>query len=448
MAGSFPAARLREPLSALRRAQLVVVTNPRGRRGRGGSDASAAAARFARARASRAATSPSRHAAPRTAPPARSRTWRGGGCSPSAGSAAPRSFTETAQAPGHARWRASSSSPTITGIPTAISRSSRGGRRSRAPRGSSRPRRTRCASAISRCRGLPLWILSVRILLDDRPGRVGAARSARSPRRARTGAAMIAGAAPAVVVRAPNWLGDTVMAQPGPGRPSRGRAGRPHHRGRPLGLRAARAGRGRRAPGLSAATAGGAVSPGRWPGRGADVALILPNSFEAARAARRWRARRRVGFDTDARGALLTDRGPAARAAPPSGRRVPAARRGARHVRTRGGHPGWRPPCEPRARGRGRGAARRCRIRGRSRAVGLHLGAAGGPAKRWAVAAWAELAERLIHDRLAPVLLGGPGDVAAAAAVLRLAAAGARVAGGPRPAGAAAASPDAAVSAS
>src|SRR4029077_8130633 len=39
----------------------------------------------------------------------------------------------------------------------------------------------------------------------------------------------------------------------------------------------------------------------------ADVALLLPSSLEAALAATRWRARRRVGYATDGRGALLTD---------------------------------------------------------------------------------------------------------------------------------------------
>src|SRR5262245_25967398 len=39
----------------------------------------------------------------------------------------------------------------------------------------------------------------------------------------------------------------------------------------------------------------------------ADVAIVLPNSLESALAARRWGARRRIGFDTDARGVLLTD---------------------------------------------------------------------------------------------------------------------------------------------
>src|SRR6266851_1687052 len=39
----------------------------------------------------------------------------------------------------------------------------------------------------------------------------------------------------------------------------------------------------------------------------ADVALLLPSSLEAALAATRWRARRRVGYATDGRRALLTD---------------------------------------------------------------------------------------------------------------------------------------------
>jgi len=40
---------------------------------------------------------------------------------------------------------------------------------------------------------------------------------------------------------------------------------------------------------------------------GADVAILLANSLESALAAWWWRARRRLGFDTDGRRRLLTD---------------------------------------------------------------------------------------------------------------------------------------------
>ena len=229
---------------------------------------------------------------------------------------------------------------------------------------------------------------------------------------------MSAGAAPAVVVRAPNWLGDTVMAQPAL---AALRAGAPDATITVVGRWASVL----RGQGMADALLDypGDGGRGRFAralaGARPDVALILPNSFEAARAARRWRARRRVGFDTDARGALLTDRVPL-----PEPRRhqvdeyrllVEALGMSAPAVEPRLG-----PPCEPALEAEAEALLAGAVSAGVPR-VGLHLGAAGGPAKRWAVAAWAELAERLIHDRLAPVLLGGPGDVAAAAAVLRLA---------------------------
>jgi heptosyltransferase-2 len=230
---------------------------------------------------------------------------------------------------------------------------------------------------------------------------------------------MSAGAAPAYVVRAPNWLGDTVMALPAL-----------------AGLRAA-------APDATITVVGRWASVLRGQGvadafleypagagqsrfahalAGArpDLALILPNSFEAARAARRWHARRRVGFDTDARGALLTDRVPL-----PEPRRhqvdeyrllVEALGMPAPVL-----EPRLRPPCEPALDAEAE-ALLAGAVPGEPAPIGLHLGAAGGPAKRWAVASWAELADRLAGTGLAPVLLGGPGDTAAADAVLRLAA--------------------------
>ena len=112
---------------------------------------------------------------------------------------------------------------------------------------------------------------------------------------------MSAGAAPAVVVRAPNWLGDTVMAQPAL---AALRAGAPYATITVVGRWASVL----RGQGMADALLDypGDGGRGRFAralaGARPDVALILPISFEAARAARRWRARRRVGFDTDARG--------------------------------------------------------------------------------------------------------------------------------------------------
>ena len=109
-----------------------------------------------------------------------------------------------------------------------------------------------------------------------------------------------------LIVRTPNWLGDTVMALPT--------------------LRALRAGLSRVRISLVGAWAelleGQSVAddwvvyPRAWMDRlaaaarirglGADTALLLPNSFEAALAAWVWGTRRRIGFDTDRRRYLLT----------------------------------------------------------------------------------------------------------------------------------------------
>ncbi len=110
-----------------------------------------------------------------------------------------------------------------------------------------------------------------------------------------------------IVVRLPNWLGDTVMAVPA--------------------LRSLRAA----FPAASLLAAGPWASiltgqqladvmvayPRSWSGRlrtadvvrrfGGAVAIVLPNSFESALAACYWRAGRRVGFAAGGRDWLLTD---------------------------------------------------------------------------------------------------------------------------------------------
>jgi heptosyltransferase-2 len=235
---------------------------------------------------------------------------------------------------------------------------------------------------------------------------------------------MSAGVPGVLVVRAPNWLGDTVMAQPAL-----------------AGLRAALPEAsitvvGRWAPLLRGQGVADALleypaprSRGRFAralaGARPDLALILPNSFESARAARRWGARRRVGFDTDARRLYLTDRVPLPE---PRRHQVDEYRLLVEAI----GMPA--PLIEPRLRladdpvaeaevdallaGGGRSDGRP--------AIGLHLGAASGPAKRWEPSGWAGLADRLGKAGLTPLLLGGPADAPVAAEAGRLAAAAPR----------------------
>jgi len=219
-----------------------------------------------------------------------------------------------------------------------------------------------------------------------------------------------------VLVRLPNWLGDTVMALPA------------LH-----GLRAAR-------PGICV------VAVGRWAsllaGQGVadalvpyppsagdrrrlaaslramrpDGAVLLPNSFESALAARLWGVRMRLGYDTDLRRALLTHAVP-----------LPSPRlhqvdeyRGllessgvAAPVRV----PVWRLGEDAAAGAAASALLDECGISGGARAVGLHLGAAFGSSKRWPAAAFAEVASRLRERGLRPVLLGSLADAEMAGAV-------------------------------
>jgi heptosyltransferase-2 len=153
-----------------------------------------------------------------------------------------------------------------------------------------------------------------------------------------------------------------------------------------------------------------------------DLALILPNSFESALAARRWGARRRAGFDTDARGLYLTDRVPLPE---PRCHQVDEYRMLVEALGISA------PLTEPHLR-LSEDAAAGAEVdalldggapRGGRPIVGLHLGAAAGPAKRWPAAAWAALANRLGKAGLTPLLLGAPEDAPGAEEVGRLTAA-------------------------
>jgi lipopolysaccharide heptosyltransferase II len=216
------------------------------------------------------------------------------------------------------------------------------------------------------------------------------------------------GASERIVVRLPNWLGDTVMAVPA--------------------LRSLRA----RFPRASLMAAGPWASilagqeladvivtyPRSWSGRlrMADVvrqyrgslAIVLPNSFESALAAWYWRARRRIGFSAGGRAAFLTD-------APP----LPSPRRhqvdeylalvATVGVSAVAPSPNLTPPAresESRAAARallqGAGVVRRAG----SAIVGIHLGAAYGSSKLWPTERAIELVTTLRRDGEEPVLLG------------------------------------------
>ena len=219
-----------------------------------------------------------------------------------------------------------------------------------------------------------------------------------------------------VLVRLPNWLGDTVMALPA------------LH-----GLRAGRLGAcvvavGRWAPLLAGQGVADALVayPRELRARRRlaaslramrpDAAVLLPNSFESALAARLWGARMRLGYDTDLRRALLTHALPL-----PSPRRhqvdeyrslIEAAGLAAPVT-----VPVWRVGNDEAAVAAVSGLLEECgATRGRA-AVGLHLGAAFGSSKQWPAASFGEAATRLRDRGLTPVLMGSRSDVEMAAAV-------------------------------
>jgi heptosyltransferase-2 len=222
-----------------------------------------------------------------------------------------------------------------------------------------------------------------------------------------------------IAVRLPNWLGDTVMAVPA--------------------LRALRAG----FPDARLVLAGPWVSilarqgladalvlyPRSWSGRlgSADAvrafspgtAVLMPNSLESAAAALYWGARRRVAFACGGRSALLSDRVPL-----PSPRRhqideyAALAERLGVEVTAR--VPSLAPPdagSETREQARAL-LAEAGAGPGRGRVIGVHLGAAWGPAKLWPTDRVADFCRALVADGDTPLLLGAPVDAPLVARVL------------------------------
>jgi heptosyltransferase-2 len=228
----------------------------------------------------------------------------------------------------------------------------------------------------------------------------------------------------AVIVRLPNWLGDTVMAVPAI------RALRAHWPDARLIL----------AGPWASLLAGQELAdvvvdyPRRWAGRlrtadavrslRAEVAVLLPNSIEAALAAQYWGARRLIGFATGGRSWLLTEAVPL-----PSPRRhqvdeylLLAERVGALPLEgtpklaapdTGSEQRRWarallqEAPCGSPAEDGGR--------------IGLHLGAAHGPSKRWPRERMVEFCRALAERGARAVLLGEPSEEGEAREVARLA---------------------------
>lgn len=229
----------------------------------------------------------------------------------------------------------------------------------------------------------------------------------------------------AVVVRTPNWLGDTVMAVP-----------------MLAALRAAEPGAritlvGRWATLLAGQGLADVLLPYPKPlaarrrlaralaAERADVAVLLPGSFESAVAAWRWRAARRVGYATDGRVPLLTDALPL-----PDPRRHQADEYAGLlaplGVSVAAATPSWSLRPDEALDAEVAHLLAEAGVPGGARLVGLHLGAAFGSSKLWPAEAFGRLARGLGDIGLAPVLLGTVEDAATAALV-------ADAAGGPVP---------------
>jgi heptosyltransferase-2 len=220
-----------------------------------------------------------------------------------------------------------------------------------------------------------------------------------------------------VIVRLPNWLGDTVMAVPA--------------------LRSLRAGwpdaRILAAGPWAQILAGQDLAevlvsyPRAWRGRlatadtvrafGGEIVVVLPNSFEAALSARYWNAAKRVGFALGGRSLLLTDRVP-----------WPAARlhqvdEYLRLVEHLGLTVESRAPflTSPPAAGEARVRARNLLddvAPSHGPRVGVHLGADYGPSKLWPRARVIDGCRALAASGLTPVLLGTRRDAALADAIV------------------------------
>jgi heptosyltransferase-2 len=220
------------------------------------------------------------------------------------------------------------------------------------------------------------------------------------------GAPIAAGAARRVLLRAPNWLGDTVMAVPtlralrqalpegelwvlGPWAPALLEAEPGLHRvlGVPAGWRAR----------WAAARALRSAPP--------DLAVLLPNSFAAALEALLAGARWRLGYAGDGRTALLTH------AVPPPATRVHQVAEYLGLLEVLGVTAPAAPPrlhVAPARDQEARALLQRVGIEKAGGAVAVQLGAALGPSKLWPAARLAALAAALEADGTPVVFLGGP----------------------------------------
>jgi len=212
-----------------------------------------------------------------------------------------------------------------------------------------------------------------------------------------------------LVIVAPNWLGDAVMALP---------AIADIRRGRPEATVAVAA-RPSIAPLFSLVRGVDDVVPLDRSGAldGFDTAILLPNSFHAALLVARAGVRERWGYRTDWRGFLLT------RAlGRPSGavHQIDYYQRLTALLGFSNGASAPRIDVADDVRSFGREALRSAGWDGRSPLVAVAPGAAFGSAKRWPAEAFADLIAGLADDGVNGVIVGAAADRAATTDLMRL----------------------------
>jgi heptosyltransferase-2 len=202
-----------------------------------------------------------------------------------------------------------------------------------------------------------------------------------------------------LLVLAPNWLGDAVMALPAIADVRRGSgapvtvAARPPIA--PLFAMAADVNS------LIVLDKGTELGSGRF-----DVAILLPNSFGSALLTVRAGIRERWGYRADWRGPLLTR----AVRRPRSVHQVDYYQSLTTALGFSAGSPEPRLEVTATARQRGADLLRRAGWNGAATLVALAPGAAYGSAKRWPPRFYADLAASLDQDGAVSVLVGGPAD--------------------------------------
>jgi heptosyltransferase II len=213
-----------------------------------------------------------------------------------------------------------------------------------------------------------------------------------------------------LVVVAPNWLGDAVMALP---------AIADVRRARPDASIAVAA-RPSVAPlfTLTRDVDEIVVLPGDGPSplAGGEAALLLPNSFHSALMAKRAGVPERWGYATDWRGFLLTRAVPR----PPSGlHQIDYYQRLVGALGFPNGPASPRIDAAPALREAGETALRSAGWDGRAPLVALAPGAAFGSAKRWPPSAFADLAAGLAEEGVATVMVGAAADRGTAGEISR-----------------------------